>query len=218
MAYIVTPNLTTFLEDHLSSTALTSREAADVAIKRLHCEDGSHHPYGIIGLRLQEKLEGDIDKRFGGKDGAFSNAILGGRSDSRQLWDTHQAAYNASGFTLSDNVFSFVYEHFGRAAPQLHWLFHILGAFHAINFQETHLTLHSPPNPGTSGLPLIASGRQERKEHEGKKVRLAQGLSKYLTRLALSETRCPPFRVLPFRYVPEKSLETVTGDYTKLVG
>ncbi len=208
------PNVVEVLLQHLADSSAKSRHEAEEAIKGL--SEGVN--YGRFGLRLSEKLDGDIDKKFGGKDRAFLNAVTGGRSDAESLYRAHQRRYNELGFRLDDRVTEFLYGNFDQTAPNMHYLIHRLGAFQTINIDSLGLKVWSPSNPRESGLQLIASGSPEKKRENGKSMRIVDSVSRYLTRLALSESKCPSLPILPFKYVPERNLEEMGSEYKQLVG
>ena len=212
---LLEPNLSEVLISNLGPHALKSRGEADLLIKELSKND----LYGSFGLRMYEKLEGDIDKQASGPDAAFLNALCGGRSDAGIIRRAHQSWYLESNFEMEEGRANFIYDSFGKAAPHLHYLIHMLGAFHKINHEGLRVKVWSPKKPRLSRDQIIVSGRSETRPNVDEIEPVSRSVAEYLTRLALCLGKCPEIESLPFKYIPRKRLKkSAVGDLVKLVG
>lgn len=209
---VLSANLTDFLVSGLGKNALKSRAEAETGISKLRKSVSLE--FGQIGLVLQEKLEGDLDKS---NDDAFANAILGGRDDAMALYRMHQINYDSQKPVLPAETTDFIYKHYERAAPNLHFLAHIVCAFNAEDFRELKIYLLSPPKPEKSALPLVVSSSRSKKSYYGKQVPLGDDLCSYLSRFLLSVDREHLPKTLPVTWVQQKTLHEQFSNYVQLV-
>ena len=209
---IPSASLVDFLVSNLGPNARKSRDNVEIEIAKLRKSKSLE--FGQIGLALQEKLEGDLDKW---NDDAFANAILGGRDDAMQLCRMHQTNYKSQKPILSAETTNFIYEHYSRAAPNLHFLVHIIYAFNLEDFRSLKINLRSPPRPEKSTLPLVVSSSCSTKYYYGKQVPLGNDLCAHLARVLLSLDCEHLPQTLPFEWVRQKALQQQFSDYVNLV-
>ena len=209
---IPSASLVDFLISNLGSNARKSRDNVEIEIAKLR--KSKFLEFGKIGLVLQEKLEGDLDKW---NDYAFANAILGGRDDAIQLYRMHQMNYDSRKPVLPEETTNFIYEHYGKAAPNLHFLAHIVYAFNREEFRNLKINLLSPPRPEKSALPLVVSSSHSTKYYYGKQVPLGNDLCTYLARVLLFLDREHLPKTLPIVWAQQRALHKQFSDYVNLV-
>ena len=209
---VLKTNLAELLAKNLNASDIKTREEAEQRICLL--QEGVR--FGSLALSLQDTIVGGLERE---QPLGMGYAGVTTKTDIELMYHFYQGEYCKRSVQVKDPVLGFIYDHFGPAAPRLHFVTQVLTGFKAVNHEGMGMMLRSPPKPREHRWPLLLSGARTVQEYKLRRTPIGIDLCCYMTDLTMGKNNNLMVSELPFGYVPEKELSCEHKEaYVALVG